>query len=219
MKSILIDPFLRTVTMVDVQSPEEAKFLVGSEQVAVVPLAKNAHMILDPVALEKPGMRFFVFGQSQDPIAGRGVIRGNTEDGLQAVDCGLDHVLVANMVQWPPIAFDGWQTVPKFRPLSDQERDVAPQALPQPTVPPEAQPNSPAKPWSIWTIREDVDRGYTATLVSVDGQGQAKPTGMVLENEDLDELRALLPQDLIKVERTTTDEPSIVESWVSRLKK
>lgn len=204
MRAILIDPFDKKVTMVEVENLPQIHKLLHVEQVAVAPLTERSHTVMGQGNIEAPGMRFWRFLDSP-PLHGRALIRGNTADGLIAEDCPLDLALVTQNVLFLDVEFDGWQTVPKFRPLAAQP---APAALPQPVEPPKPQ----GKPWSIWTITEN-DDGYVATLVTVDGSGNAKQTGNRLENEDLDELRAMLPPGFVKVDRSTTDDPSIVESW------
>lgn len=203
--ALLIDPFGKTITSVSVTTTEDVHALLGTKALAIAPLTDRSHTVMGKEAFEIPGQRFWRFLDSP-PFAGAALIRGNSLDGLQAEDCPLDQLLVEQNVLFLDVEFDGWQTVPKFRPLPSIS---TPAALPQPEEP-EEQPQG--KPWSLWTVTEG-DDGYTATLIAFDGSGKAKHTGVKLENEDLEELRSMLPPGLSKLERLPTDEPSIVESW------
>ena len=213
MLALLIDPFTRTLQAIDLEGskPNDVRKILDVTSFEIQPMGDENHLILGLGLHEKPGMRFWAF-QGGEPIAGRALIRGNSRDGLKVQPTSVDTLLIERIIEWPAVAFDGWSTVAKYRALTDQERDVAPQALPAPEEKPQDPPAG--KPWSIWTITEN-DDGYRAAHVAVDGQGNAKHTGTVLENEDLDELRALLPPGLEHRPRTPTDDPAIVETWMT----
>jgi hypothetical protein len=218
MKALLIDPFARKITTVqmDTYDGEWIRQILECQGFGIDPVREDHHIITGLGMVEKPGMRFWAF-QNQPPIAGRALVRGNSKDGLQAQDCTIDPVLLEQNIIWPDIEFDGWMQVPKFRPLQTAQVAAQPQAaLPAPPANDQPQAKPEGNPWSIWTITEDVDVGYIATLISVDGQGNPVKTGTTLENEDLEELRNMLPQDLVKVDRTQTDAANLVESWMSR---
>lgn len=208
-RSILIDPFAKTVTEVMVSSTDDVHQLLGPNAgLAITPLNERAHSVMAKDAYEVPGQRFWRF-MDTIPYAGRCLLRGNSADGLAVEDCPLDALLVQQNVEFPDVEFAGWRTVPDFRPLAP----AAPiQVLPQPIEPQKPQAEPAGKPWSLWTVTE-TDDGYVATLITFDASGAAKHTGIKLENEDLDELRALLPPGLSKLERVPTDDPSIIESW------
>lgn len=217
MKALLIDPFARTVTTVQLATgdPAEIRSILQCDGFGIDPVREDHHILTDLGGLEKPGQRFWAF-QNQPPIGGRALVRGNSRDGLQALDCSLDAALVGQNLIWPDIEFDGWQQVPKFRPAGRQGPQEPAPALPAPQANDQPQAKPAGKPWSIWTITEDVDAGYVATLITVDETGDAKKTDTRLENDDLDELRDMLPQGLVRVERTQTDAKNLVESWMSQ---
>jgi hypothetical protein len=218
MQALLIDPFTRTVTVLDIPANDKdaVRAALGATTYAVDRLGETNHLVIGLGTVEQPGMRFWSF-KGQDPIAGKALVRGNSPDGLQIVDTTVELTLLEGQIEWPAVAFERWQQVPVFRPLTDEERDAVVATGPGPIMGPannQPQAKPEGRPWSIWTITE-AEAGYTAKLVTVDGQGNAKHADVVLENEDLDELRSMLPQGLQKVERTKTDDPAIVESWVT----
>lgn len=214
MKSFLIDPFTRTVSLVTGSSdPAIVREMLGCTTFAVEKLDEDNHIVVGLNQEEKPGMRWWAFLNAQVPVAGKALVRGNSRDGMKALDTSVDHLILESRVQFPEIEFDGWVTLPKFRPLAGAGAAPAAPALPAQEQP---QATPAGKPWTLWSITEDVDVGYRAAMVAVDEQGNAKSTGKILENDDLDELRAMLPPGLTKIERTATDHPSIVESWMSQ---
>ena len=211
-RALLIDPFVQRITSIEVVSPAEVKHILGSlDDVQVTQLTPTDHLVLARVSIEQPGMRFWSLPDSPLPIAGRALIRGNTIDGMQVTDVNIDLILLQQSVGFPEIRFAGWETVPRFEPLEGPQ--VVPQLVNPPPAPQvEHKTAAQGTPWSLWTITEG-ENGYSAALVTVDGDGHAKSTGVVLENEDLDELRSFLPRGLVKTDRTKTDDPSIVETW------
>jgi hypothetical protein len=70
----------------------------------------------------------------------------------------------------------------------------------------------------IWTVYErpsDFPDEFVARLYLVgDGGTNYGATSTVLRAPDLDGIRAKLPRGLWRVERSPTDDPVIVESWL-----
>jgi hypothetical protein len=63
--------------------------------------------------------------------------------------------------------------------------------------------------WIVYDSPSDFPGCYVARRFKMD-----KPTSDVLTAATLDDLRALLPPGLIRLERTEHDQPHLVEVWV-----
>lgn len=221
MKAILIDPFEQTVSRVDVQ-PEDLdliRSLLDCENLLPYPLSEQDHIIVDAEGLEKPGQRFWRFQGIETVLGGRALILGNNQDGTANTDAHVDVTLVRNAMEWLDVRFAGFRQVPIFEPLSDTQTSIGAQPAGVAEIPHRSEPAPEAavpaiqaeKDMRVWTIHTAEDGGYVAHLVSLSGP---KPKRIArLENDDLEELRRMLPKGLQRTERAVTDNPSIVESW------
>lgn len=84
MRGVLIDPFTRTVKDVETDGKLDSIYaLLGVDMITVVQTDKNHALILDDEGLLKPrdAQEYFLWFQSEQPFAGKGLILGTTEDG------------------------------------------------------------------------------------------------------------------------------------------
>jgi len=120
MRAILIDPFEKSVSYVEVGSTEEAIAVIGCKgDVVAHPISRSDHLVIDREALELPDMRFWTIPDKfQGPVAGRALIRGNTPDATGIAPVGIDLAQVRGAVQFLDIRFAGWTPAkPRFEPL------------------------------------------------------------------------------------------------------
>lgn len=66
--------------------------------------------------------------------------------------------------------------------------------------------------WVIHAMPEDFSSRYVARCISSPGTGMARP--QVLQNDDLEELRSLLPAWLHKHPCSDCDDPTLLETWL-----
>lgn len=101
MKSILIDPFAKTVTEVEHDGTLDAIYAaIGADCVCTVRLDEEGDAVfLDDDGLFKRGQEFFAIGNYPHPLAGKGLVLGCDAEGESvAPTCTLAQV--AGAVHW-----------------------------------------------------------------------------------------------------------------------
>lgn len=101
MKGILIDPFRKTVIVVDVESGIEAIYnAIQADTFAVISMkdTKDA-AYLDDDGLFKENQEFFAFGNYPHPLGGRALILGTNDEG-RSVDAKSSLAEVFTAVRW-----------------------------------------------------------------------------------------------------------------------
>jgi hypothetical protein len=101
MKAILIDPHARTVQQIDLAPGIDAIYAaIGADCFCTLNLGIERDAIfLDDDGLFKEGQEFFALGQYPNPLAGKGVILGCTEEG-ESCDAVTPLELVRLSVHW-----------------------------------------------------------------------------------------------------------------------
>lgn len=218
-KVLLIDPFERVVTQMEIENSNEALMdLLDCDKLTSLAMSQNDALITDADYLHVPDQAFWKFVNGDVNIGGRAVIVTAPElPPLSAVG-------VIRSIQWLDIEFVGIERIDLgpiehpdhgwlrayadkqvFRP---REPLVVNPATPEPPKPEEA---ATERPPLVWTIFKDKDT-YTAVGFELHASG-ATQTKHELQNEDLVELRGMLPRNLRLLPSTPNDDPKIVESW------
>lgn len=113
MKGILIDPFARTVTRVDVAKGIDAIYsLIQARPFDCVRIDERNAIFVDDEGLYRDDQRFFQFRGYPQPLAGRGLILGNDREG-ETVSCTLTLADVKGRVTFPAVALAGFNEIPE----------------------------------------------------------------------------------------------------------
>lgn len=231
MKAILIDPFARVVSELDLELDRDelldAIDAVG-EQLEIVPLSDFDHMVLESMAAGRRGQRFWRFQGAERVFAGKALIVGNDRDGTRAQGVSVGAALVWNSVQWLELKFLRWETVPlgNVKTALGIGEAIAQVPIFEPPEPHEPQnpvtlhegerdrpTASPRPPVRVWSVSRPKPGGpYKAQLIEFRDSG--KVVLVELEHAELEELRGQLPRGLTRVPRMQGDHDAIVESWV-----
>lgn len=113
MKGILIDPFERTVTRVDVAKGIDAIYkLIQARPFDCVRIDERNAIYVDDEGLYVDDQRFFQFRGYHQPLAGRGLILGNDREG-ESCSCTITLDDVKGRVTFPAVALAEFVPIPE----------------------------------------------------------------------------------------------------------
>ena len=102
MQAILIDPYTQTIEEVEYSGDwRDIKTLLGCELFTTVYLDDVDSIYVDDEGLYVEDQKFFKLQGYPQPLAGRGLVLGSTEDGDSA-DCETTIEQVREMITWCP---------------------------------------------------------------------------------------------------------------------
>ena len=208
MKGYVIDPFAKTVTLEDIEGPEEIADVIGQE--TVVRYEDGPEIYVDGNALTREPQAFWRWrGGDTNPICGRSVLFPPQDQILP-----VERVLA--QIEWPNIRFMGlrqhnlgWSdteygrgqmilVVPEYEDLDEVKPPILEIMLPK---------------MRFWTVTQEPDR-YVATLSESGGAGIKQL--MELDHPTLEGLHNLLPHGLARIPRADNDDATIVETWLEK---
>jgi hypothetical protein len=120
LRAIIIDPYEQTVTEGEHPAgdkPQDYYDAIGHSCRAITVVRLPSHsgrqhmLVLDDEGLYVPGQRFFQLVGYQQPLAGRAILLGVTEEGASASATAPVALVRAN-VSWPEIEFAGTESDP-----------------------------------------------------------------------------------------------------------
>lgn len=113
MKGILIDPFERTVTRVDVPPGIDAIYaLIQAQPFTCVGIDDRNAIYVDDEGLYKEDQRFFQFRGYPQPLAGKGLILGSDNEG-ESVSCTITLADAKSRVTFPAVALAEFVPIPE----------------------------------------------------------------------------------------------------------
>ena len=114
MRALLIDPFSQSISEVDYDGQWQSiaqLIAIGSRPFTLVRMANRHHIYLDDEGLYQPLQRFFKLKQYPQPLAGRGLVLRDGEDGDETpASIGVEEL--QSLILWlpPSIRFTGTTT-------------------------------------------------------------------------------------------------------------
>jgi hypothetical protein len=105
MKALLIDPFLEDIAFINIFGNLNSLYkAIDCDCITSVRLSDSECMFLDDNGLYRKDQRFFIWEGYPQPLAGRGLILGFTEDG-DNTDTALTLEQAREAVRWADLEF------------------------------------------------------------------------------------------------------------------